>query len=115
MTPRHLNCHCCYQLGIAELRWDKYGRPWVMCGACGARTFTRSPNALRGIYMTSRMVEAVCQRVQSDPVECDRREREAEAFVREVRAEREMLVRETVDRSEGADHVQAVQPAAAGK
>jgi transcription elongation factor Elf1 len=125
MRTRYLNCACCYQLEIAELRWDRYGRPYVLCGACGARTWTRTPNALRGIYMTSRMVEAVRRQVESDPIECERREREAEAFVQEIRAEREALVEAgrsgrpdvngVATNREGGEHVQAVPVAVTGK
>jgi len=116
--PRLLNCACCYQLGIAELRWDKYGRPWVMCGACGARTFTRTPNALKGIYMTSRMVESVRRVIETDVEERARREAEAEAFVRDVRAEREALASGAAqnDGPSGAkEHGQVVSVAAASK
>jgi transcription elongation factor Elf1 len=112
----YLNCAVCYQLEIAELRWDRYGRPYVLCGACGARTWTRTPNALKGIYMTSRMVEAMVRRVASDPVEHDRRERESEAFVQEIRAEREALTNAAPKRTnnEGTQHAQPI-PTAAGK
>lgn len=111
---KFVNCGLCYQMGTAELRWDKYGRPWVLCGACGARTFTRTPNALRGIYMTSRLVEAARRQVEADPVERERRERDAEAFVQSVRAERSSLSNGVAPmRGEGDPHEQALPTSAA--
>lgn len=119
---RHwLNCAYCYTLGVAELAWDRYGRPMVSCRACGARTFTRSPKgALRGIYMTSRLVEATVRKVESDPAELAAREQEADDFVREIQAAREALANGVPAQpvrqgANGEDHGQVVPTAAAGK
>lgn len=119
---RHwLNCGCCYALGVAELGFDKYGRPMVSCRACGARTFTRSPKgALRGLFMTSRLVEATLRAVEANPAERAQREAEADAFVAEIQTAREALANGVSAQpvrqgANGEEHGQAVSTAAAGK
>jgi hypothetical protein len=108
------HCGVCYKLDTAELRWDKYGRPWLHCFACGARTFTRNPDAVKGFRHTSRLVEAALRMMAGDPAEREAREQDCEAFAERIRAERDKLTSNGFTRPEVDSHVveQAIPVAA---
>lgn len=84
-------CWVCYAPEGATLRFDKKrGNPFVSCGVCGTRVFAKSRHHLRGIFITTRLVEALLAQVagadEKSRAARAEREREAEDFVRAMRA-----------------------------
>jgi transcription elongation factor Elf1 len=110
-------CFVCYMPDVASLRFDKkHGMPYVSCCACGARTFCKSMNAVRGVFCTARIVEALIRQMQSDPNARAVRERDADD---DVHALREHIERVAAARAvsetarEDVGHVGSVVPVAA--
>lgn len=56
VTVRVFDCICCLGLSCAEMRYDKYGRPYIRCVQCGTRVFISSAAGLRGWQYLAGMV-----------------------------------------------------------
>lgn len=46
--------YCCQDM--MELRWDKRGRPYLICAACGVRAFVRSLRAVAAYAVTADLI-----------------------------------------------------------
>lgn len=53
------NCVHCMTRGSQEVRYDVKQRPYLVCMACGCRTFFRSKMAFRGATLIDRLVSLV--------------------------------------------------------
>jgi len=48
MSDQHVSCVHCPAEDLARLRYDRKGRPYVVCMACGSRSFFHTREALTG-------------------------------------------------------------------
>lgn len=53
------NCTFCLSRGSQEVRYDKRGKPYLICNGCGARSFLRSRAAFRGPTLLSRLIDLI--------------------------------------------------------
>jgi hypothetical protein len=79
-------CWICYAPEGMSLRFDRKGRPYVVCSVCGCRMFTKSIKHVRGIYVTTSLVQAMMAQLRADPVQAKRREAEATTYAQSIRA-----------------------------
>ena len=45
---RTFDCICCLGDNCAQMKFDKYGRPYIVCVSCGVRVFIHHESSLRG-------------------------------------------------------------------
>ncbi|MFH1468733.1 MAG: hypothetical protein ABIO70_30365 [Pseudomonadota bacterium] len=73
MNEQQVDCIHCLAPGMARLRYDRAGRPYTVCLACGTRSFMHCREALAGVLsMAPRLAAILRQRGQT--VEDYRRE-----------------------------------------
>ena len=59
-------CVYCLTGNSAEIRFDKRGKPYTTCRACGARSFFQSIHACRGLAVMPELLEEAMRRRESD-------------------------------------------------
>ena len=59
-------CVFCLAGNGAEVRFDKKGRPYVSCRACGARSFLPSIHAMRGLAVGPQLLDDALARRATD-------------------------------------------------
>jgi hypothetical protein len=107
-------CLYCLQVDSAHLRFDKNGRPYVVCDACGTRSFMKNMRCLRGVALMMHSARDILERcAQSPEVRADA-ERVIVDFIDAVKARRAGTMRETSSPTEGT-HVQSVEAAVASR
>ncbi len=61
------NCLCCLGIGTTSLRFDKRGRPYAVCFACGSRLFFKGRNGLRGQAILADVIAELATQAETDP------------------------------------------------
>jgi hypothetical protein len=79
-------CWVCFAPEAARMRFDRRGKPYVVCEACGMRVFCKSLKHVRGIYVTTSLVQAMLAQLRGDPAAAAERERQANEFAASIRA-----------------------------
>lgn len=59
-------CIFCLAKGAGEIRFDKKSRPYIFCRLCMTRAFVRSLEALRGLALAPKLLEAALERRATD-------------------------------------------------
>ena len=59
-------CLFCLAKGGAEIRFDKKARPYIFCRLCMTRAFVRSLEAMRGIALAPKLLDAALERGETD-------------------------------------------------
>lgn len=62
---RRFSCSLCLTDNSVRMRLDKRGRPYLVCGACGSRTFMPSAEALRGLVLLQPAVREFIQAIKA--------------------------------------------------
>jgi DNA-directed RNA polymerase subunit RPC12/RpoP len=83
---REFTCHYCLAPEAAHFRFDKHGRPYVVCDACGTRVFMKSLRCLRGPALVTPLVEAMMKRLTTNADDYAQAEQTAESFVQAMKA-----------------------------
>jgi hypothetical protein len=78
-------CWICYAPEGMSMRFDRKGRPYVVCCCCGVRCFCKSIKHVRGIYVTTSLVQAMMAQLRKDPAQAARREDEANTYAESIR------------------------------
>jgi len=60
-------CLFCLADGACEIRFDRKGRPYVVCQVCHTRSFVRSMEAIRGLAIGPTLLAAAIQRRAEEP------------------------------------------------
>jgi len=60
-------CLFCLAENSCELRYDKGGRPYVVCKLCFTRSFLRSLDALRGVAVAPTLLKTALDLRKTDP------------------------------------------------
>ncbi len=79
-------CLFCLQPESAHVRFDKRSNPYIVCDACGARTFLKNMRALRGFALFSPIAQDVIERLRTDQGEHDRAEKLIDLFLTAIRS-----------------------------
>jgi hypothetical protein len=79
-------CQFCLQPESAHVRFDKRSNPYVVCDACGARTFLKNMRALRGFALVSPLTRDLIETLRKDQAAFDRAEQTTHAFLAGIRS-----------------------------
>jgi hypothetical protein len=60
-------CTFCFAERAAEIRFDKRGRPYLVCRLCHTRCFFRSLDAVRGLAICPTLIAAAIERRKTEP------------------------------------------------
>ena len=63
-------CVYCLTGNSAEVRFDKRGKPYTTCRACGSRSFFQSIHACRGLAVMPELLEEAMRRRETDKDYC---------------------------------------------
>ncbi|MGH7297909.1 MAG: hypothetical protein ACRELB_23415 [Polyangiaceae bacterium] len=107
-------CWACFARDGARLRIDKHGRPFIMCDACGSRTFTRSPDHVVGLRFVIELVQTALQQMDRDPNAHADSRRAAFSYASGLRRLMVVEAREGAQAKEGEAHVRSDKAAASG-
>jgi hypothetical protein len=77
-------CVYCLTGNSAEVRFDKRGKPYTTCRACGSRAFFQSIHACRGLAVMPELLEEAMRRRAADPEYCREFDGKIAAMVSEV-------------------------------
>ena len=59
-------CVYCLTGNAAEMRFDKRGKPYTICRACGSRSFFQSIHSCRGLAVMPDLLEDAMRKRESD-------------------------------------------------
>ena len=77
-------CVYCLTGNSAEIRFDKRGKPYTTCRACGSRSFFQSIHACRGLAVMPDLLEEAMRRREKDKDYCKQFDDKIEAMVSHV-------------------------------
>ena len=63
-------CVYCLTGNSAEIRFDKRGKPYTTCRACGSRSFFQSIHACRGLAVMPDLLEDAMRKRENDKDYC---------------------------------------------
>ena len=63
-------CVYCLTNNSAEIRFDKRGKPYTTCRACGSRSFFQSIHACRGLAVVPDLLEEAMRKREMDKDFC---------------------------------------------
>lgn len=86
MSLRKTTCFLCLVPDAMEIRFDRKGKPFLRCCACGSRTFMSSVLCWKGLALMRPMIEALLQQME-DPAVHHQAMFEVESFKRSLIAE----------------------------
>jgi transcription elongation factor Elf1 len=79
-------CLYCMQPDVAHVRFDRRGNPYIVCDACGVRTFMKNMRALRGFAVFSAHARDYIERLRMDSAETVAANEVISGFLGAVRA-----------------------------
>lgn len=77
-------CVYCLTGNSAEMRFDKRGKPYTTCRACGSRSFFQSIHACRGLAVMPELLEEAMRKRETDKAYCARFDSKIAAMVAQV-------------------------------
>ena len=77
-------CVYCLTGNSAEVRFDKRGKPYTTCRACGSRSFFQSIHACRGLAVMPELLEEAMRRREQDVDYCKEFDGKIAAMVSQV-------------------------------
>jgi hypothetical protein len=78
-------CPFCMGATSLDLKFDRKGRPYASCRACGTRAFLRGEMAMNGLAIVSPLVQATSERMRTDSEYFDRMNAKVEQLRRMIR------------------------------
>lgn len=85
-APGTQACMFCLGIDMAEVRFDKRGKPFIYCHACNARAFLHGRHCLPGIALLEPMVRQLVQDAASDPALAETMRRQVDEFIAKLAA-----------------------------
>ena len=77
-------CVYCLTNNSAEIRFDKRGKPYTTCRACGSRSFFQSIHACRGLAVMPDLLEEAMRKREMDKDFCKEFDDKIAAMVSQV-------------------------------
>ena len=77
-------CVYCLTNNSAEVKFDKRGKPYTTCRACGSRSFFQSIHACRGLAVMPDLLEEAMKRRERDKDYCKEFDDKIAAMVAQV-------------------------------
>lgn len=77
-------CIYCLTGNSAEVRFDKRGKPYTTCRACGSRSFFQSIHACRGLAVMPELLEEAMRKRETDRDYCTQFDAKIAAMVSQV-------------------------------
>ena len=84
MAPQ--TCVFCLSGNAMEIRYDKHGKPYLICRLCFTRSFIRCIDAVRGLAVVPWLLDTALAERQNSPAFRDRFDSMITALQREVKA-----------------------------